>query len=59
MFFSYGRALVMLGDYKEARVKLQTAHKLAPSNEIINKELSKVCLCSNIWQGYQYLYKAA
>jgi Flp pilus assembly protein TadD len=43
LYCSYGKALLMLGDYGNARDQLLAAQKIEPNNSTISSELQKVC----------------
>jgi hypothetical protein len=43
LYCSFGRALLMLSDYDQAKCQLMAAHKIEPNNITVTNELKKVC----------------
>jgi hypothetical protein len=43
MFSSFGRALLMLSEFGQAKRRLLDAQKIDPENDAITNELKKVC----------------
>jgi hypothetical protein len=43
IFSSFGRALLMLSDFDQAKRRLIDAQKIEPENDAITNELKKVC----------------
>jgi hypothetical protein len=51
LFFSFGRAFLMLSDFNQAKRCLLDAQRLEPGNDAISDELKKVCKQKIMFSG--------